>query len=102
MEATTSRHIDIDPAIRNGRPRITGTRLTVADVAVLHLRMGLSLEEIAGKYDVQLADAHAAMAYYYDHRAEIDGDMERDAAFVEAFRRSNPSLLKERLKCLGT
>jgi len=46
--------------------------------------VGLSLKEIAGKYNVQLADAHAAMTYYYDHRAEIDGDMERDNAFVKA------------------
>jgi len=86
MEATTSRHIDIDPAIRNGRPRITGTRLTVSDMAILHLRMGLSLEEISGKYNVDLADAHAAMAYYYDHRAEIDRELEEDEAFVQAFR----------------
>lgn len=35
------------------------------------------------------------MAYYYDHRAEIDQRTEADEAFAEAFRRENPSLILE-------
>ena len=44
-----------------------------------------------------LADVYAALAYYYDHRSEIDGSIEADEAFAEAFRRNNPSLLKAKL-----
>ena len=55
-------HIEIDPAIRFGKPRIAGTRITVADVVILHLRMGQSLEEIAGTFDLPLGGLHAAMA----------------------------------------
>jgi hypothetical protein len=44
-----------------------------------------------------LADVYAALAYYYDHRSEVDGSIEADEAFAEAFRRNNPSLLQAKL-----
>jgi len=100
MEAVLDRHIEITSDVRGGRPRIAGTRITVADVVIMHLRLSQSLEEIAGKYDLDLADVYAAMAYYYDHRSEIDGSIEADEAFAEAFRRNNPSLLQARLRAL--
>ena len=100
MEAVLDRHIEIIPDVRGGRPRIAGTRITVADIVIIHLRLGQSLEEIADKYDLDLADVYAALAYYYDHRSEIDGSIEADEAFAEAFRRNNPSLLQARLKAL--
>lgn len=93
-------HVEITPDVRGGRPRISGTRITVADVVIMHLRMGQSLEEIAGKYHFPLAAAHAAMVYYYDHRGEIDESISKDIAFAEAFRRENPSLLQAKLKAL--
>ena len=33
-----------------------------------------------------------------DHRAEIDRELEKDEAFLQAFRRNNPSPLKKHLK----
>ena len=101
MEAILDRHIEMTPDVRGGRPRIiAGTRITVADIVIMHLRLGQSLEEIVGKYDLELADVYAAMAYYYDHRSEIDGSIEADEAFAEAFRRNNPSLLQAKLRAL--
>ena len=100
MEAILDGHIEITPQVRSGRPRIAGTRITVADVVIMHLRLGQSLEEIAGKYELDLAGLHAAMAYYFDHRAEVEESIEADEAFAEAFRHHNPSLLQERLKDL--
>lgn len=100
LEAILDHHIDIIPDVRGGRPRIAGTRIAVADVVIMYLRMGLTLPEIAGKYDLELADVHAAMAYYYDHRPEIDANIEADQAFAEAFRHNNPSLLQAKLKSL--
>ena len=100
MEAVLDRHIEITPDVRGGRPRIAGTRITVADIVIMHLRLGQSLEEIAGKYDLDLADVYAALAYYYDHRSEIDEGIEADEAFAEAFRRNNPSLLQAKLRAL--
>ncbi len=101
MAATIEQHIEIDPEIRGGQPRILGTRITVADIVLMHLRLGQSLEEIAGKYELALAAVHTAMAYYYDHRSEIDRSIEEDAAFAEAFRRKNPSRLQQKLKALS-
>jgi uncharacterized protein (DUF433 family) len=101
MEVILDRHIEITPDVRGGKPRLAGTRIAVADIVLMHLRLGQSLEEIAGKYDLPLAAIHAAMAYYYDHRAEIDQSIEEDQAFAEAFRRNNPSPLQEKLKRLG-
>jgi len=86
--------------MRGGRPRIADTRLTVADVVVMYLRLGQSLEEIAGKYALPLAAVYAAMAYYYDHQAEIDSSITADREFAEAFRNNNPSLLRSKLQAL--
>ena len=66
----------------------------------MYLKMGQSLEEIAGKYQLSLAAVHAAIAFYYDHREEIDRRLEAEDAYVEAFRRDNPSKLQAKLKAL--
>jgi uncharacterized protein (DUF433 family) len=94
-------HIEITPGVRGGKPRLSGTRITVDDVAVMHLRLGMSLPEIAGKYDLSPAAVHAAMSYYYDHRDAIERSIAEDRAYSEAFRQDNPSLLRERLRSLS-
>jgi len=100
MEAVLNRHIEMAPDVRGGRPHIAGTRITVANVVIMHLCLGQSLEEIAGKYDLDLADVYAALAYYYDHRSEIDESIEADEAFAEASHRNNSSLLQVKLRAL--
>lgn len=100
MAVAAVSHIASDPSVKGGRPRLADTRITVADVVLMHLRLGQSLEELGGKYDVSLASLHAAMAYYYDHKDEIDRSIREDVAFAEAFRRDNPSLLQEKLAAL--
>lgn len=100
MNAELDRHIETTPGTRAGKPRLAGTRISVADVVVMHLRLGQSLAEIAGKYDLALAATHAAMAYYYDHRDEIDRSIDEDRIFAEAFRNAYPSLLQERMRSL--
>jgi hypothetical protein len=42
------------------------------------------------------------MAYYFDHRDEVDRRIQEDQAFVEAFRRANASPLQEKLRALPT
>ena len=100
MEVVLHTHIEITPDVRGGRPRVADTRIAVADIVLMHLRLGQSLEEIAGRYDLPLAGVYAAMAYYHDHRHEIDSNIEEDQAFAEAFRHNNPSPLQEKLKNL--
>ena len=97
----TAAHIAIDPRVRGSRPHLAGSRVAVADIVVMHLRLAQPLEEIAARYDLPLAALHVAMAYYDDHRDEIDRAIDEDEAFREAFRRGNPSPLLEKLKSLG-
>lgn len=95
------RHIEQTPGTRGGRPRVAGTRITVDDLVIMHLHLGQSLEQIAGKYRLTPAAVHAAMAYYFDHKAEVDAQIAADDAYLDAFKRANPSKLHERLREIG-
>jgi uncharacterized protein (DUF433 family) len=94
-------HIEFSADTRGGKPRIAGTRITVADVVLMHRRLDRALEEIAGTYDLPLAAVYAAMAYYYDHKNEIDQSLDEEEALAEAFKRDNPSRLREKLEALS-
>lgn len=101
MPSTLLNHITLSPATRGGRPCIAGTRITVDDIALMHRRLGMSLEQIGVKYDLSMAQLHAAMAFYFDHRAEVDQRMVEDDALFEQLKRNNPSPLRARLGALS-
>ena len=94
-------HIESTPGVVGGRPRISGRRISVADVAVWHEQLRLSADEIAAEYDLSLAEIHAALAYYFDHREDVDRAIRESEAFAAAARRDNPSRLAEKLKRMG-
>lgn len=97
MAIVNSEHIDIDPAVCHGRPRIRGTRIRVQDIVVEHLYHGLCAEEIVGEFPhLTLGDVYAALAYYYDHLDEIRQTMRNDHEFVERMRAEAPSLLRRK------
>ena len=58
-----------DPQVRNGRPFIVGTTVTVADVVIAHVYQRLDADGNAAWYVLSLAQTHAALAWYYDHKA---------------------------------
>lgn len=91
-------HIEITPNIAGGKPRIAGHRITIHDIAVWHERMGMSADEIAVEYNLTLSDIYAALAYYFDHREEIDRQIVEDDLFAEALRQQSPSLVKQKLQ----
>ena len=69
-----------------GVPSIAGTRLRVQDVVAHHLA-GRRLEEIAEAYpSYSRAQILSALAYYYDHRDEIDRIMAEHRQSAEAMR----------------
>jgi uncharacterized protein (DUF433 family) len=100
METVLDRHIEITPGVRSGRPRLAGRRITVDDIAIMHQRLGQSVEEIVAQYDISFAEVYSALAYYFDHQTEIDKAITDDDAFFEAFKRDNPSALQAKLKAL--
>lgn len=61
-----------DENVRNGQPVIAGTTIRVIDVAASHIFRGLNAEEIAVNFGLDMGEAHAALAYYYQHSDEID------------------------------
>ena len=92
-------HIEIVEAPGGPKARIAGHRIRVQDVVIWHERLGMSVDEIVDAYPtITMADVHAALAYYWDHRAEIDGAIAADRAFAEDFRRAHPGPLDEKLK----
>jgi uncharacterized protein (DUF433 family) len=97
---TLDDHIDVTADIAGGKPRIRGRRITVQDIAIWHERLGKSADEIAAEYDLTLADVYAALAYYFDHREEIEARMTEDRAFAEAVRAGTPSLRDQKLRSL--
>ncbi|MEH2178594.1 DUF433 domain-containing protein [Nostoc sp.] len=100
MQLVSREHIEISSDMRSGKPRIADTRIAVEDVAMMHLKLGYSLVEIAGKYDLSLASVYAAMAYYFDHRDEIDRRTAKDDQLVEVLKQNHSSRLQEKLRQL--
>jgi uncharacterized protein (DUF433 family) len=92
-------HIVITPGVCDGKPRIAGHRIKVQHIAIWHERVGMSPDEIVAEHQgLTLADVHAALAYYWDHKDQIDGDILADERFVAALQaESPPSLLQQRL-----
>jgi uncharacterized protein (DUF433 family) len=59
-----------------GSPIIDGSRITVRLIAQL-VKTGSSAEEILASYPhLSLAQIHDAISYYFDHREEIEQDIE--------------------------
>jgi uncharacterized protein (DUF433 family) len=64
--------IATNPDIRNGRPYILGTTVTVADIATTKHYHGQDAEGLAEWYSLNLPQVYAALSYYYDHKEMID------------------------------
>ncbi|MEM1093474.1 MAG: DUF433 domain-containing protein [Bacteroidota bacterium] len=94
-------YIEATPGVRSGKPRIAGRRITVADVAVWHERLGMSADEIASAYGLTLSEIYAALAYYYDHRAAIDASLVASDQFAATLRDQTPSKVHRMLKLHG-
>ena len=90
-------HIAITPGVVSGEPRIAGRRIKVRHIVVWHERMGMTLDEIADEYELELADIHAALAYYFIHREAIDQDIRDYDSFNEALEKASSYEEKQKL-----
>jgi uncharacterized protein (DUF433 family) len=60
------------PGVRSGRTIIENTRIGVHDVIAVIIN-GASVDDVCRSYpDVTRAQVYECLAYYEDHRAEID------------------------------
>ncbi|GMT48905.1 MAG: hypothetical protein IEMM0008_0444 [bacterium] len=96
-KASLDQHIEINPGVCGGKPRIAGHRITVENIVIWHEWMGHSVDEIASDYDLSLADIYAALAYYFDHQSEVDQSIKESEAFVEELQSKTPSLVAKKL-----
>lgn len=98
MSQARFEHIEIRPEVCGGKPCIAGTRIRVQDIYVWHELQGISADEITSRYpQVNMSDVYAALAYYWDHRDEMQRQMADETAFVEQMRQKHISPLKQKL-----
>ena len=74
MAATAYRYLVNLPGVRGGNTIIEGTRIGVHDVIGL-LQNGETMDSVCSKHcfpDITKAQVYECLAYYEDHRTEID------------------------------
>lgn len=104
MSRTLTQHIEIrQNADRQDRAYIVGTRVRVQDIYVDSEVHGKSPEEIVANLPhLTLAQVHAALSYYFDHRDEILHELQEDEKFVALVkRRTGPGPLELKLRDAG-
>lgn len=79
--------IESTPEIRDGRPCMVGTGISVHRIAIWH-NMGISAESIAIQIpQLSLAKVHAALAHYFANQSQIDAEIAADLAEAEDLER---------------
>lgn len=78
-------------------------RTRVAMIVMDYLASGLGPEEIVRHYPyLHLAEVHSAMAYYHDHREEIDAEIRSELKQVgDPSEANSKSALWQKLKAAG-
>src|SRR5579862_967813 len=99
--AMIPKYIDIDD---KGRAWIAGTKTKVLEIVLDHIAHGLSAEEIHFQHygSPSIAQIHAALAYYYENKAELDAEIEQQVKNVAAMRnQAGESPVVKRLRAEG-
>lgn len=82
---------------------ISGTTTKVLEIVQDHLGHHLHADEIQREYPyLNLGQIHSALAYFYDHKAEIDQDIDRRLRRVEEIRAAyGDESIREKLRQPG-
>jgi uncharacterized protein (DUF433 family) len=77
-------HIAIDD---RGIARVAGTRLKVTHLVMDKMANGSTAEQMRESYPhLSLAQIHAAMSYYYDHKTEMDAQIDESLRLADEYR----------------
>jgi uncharacterized protein (DUF433 family) len=100
MPITTHAHIRLDD---RGIAWIDDTRTKVIEVASDQIAHGWSAEEIHFQHPhLSLGQIHAALAYYHDHKSDLDAEIRRSVDDVEQMRaKAGESPIRKRLRDMG-
>jgi len=98
--ATVIPHIWTD---EGGRGWIDDSNVKVIEIVLDHVAYGWSAEEIHAQHShLSLGQIYAALAYYYDHQAELDLEIEQSRRRADAFAAEVAnSPLRQRLRAAG-
>jgi uncharacterized protein (DUF433 family) len=89
-------HIGVQPGYCGGKPHILGHRIKVKHIVEWYEHQGLSPAEIVQRNPtISLAQVHAALAYFYDHRAEIAEEFAEEDRLFSELKARQPSLLEK-------
>jgi hypothetical protein len=81
---------ETEPARLENHPR-----LRVAMLAADHIWRGWSADELFRHYPyLTLGEIHAALAYYFDHREEIDTELLEECRDADAWKKAHPTSAK--------
>ena len=81
------------PGILGGKPCLSGHRVRVSDIVVLHEHQGLTADAIVSQIPgLTLADVHAALGYYYENLDAIRDDLRAEMAVVDHYETSAASI----------
>jgi uncharacterized protein (DUF433 family) len=90
MQAVQSVPIHIDETA--SRPVVAGTDIKVSQVASEYEHLGMTPDQIVEAHPhLNLADVHAALAYYYDHRDAVSREWHEAEALVATLQARYPS-----------
>src|SRR5688572_19010164 len=100
LAETRYEHVALDTA---KVPIIMGTTMKVIELALAQIAYGWSPEELHFQFPyLTLGQIHSALAYYWDHKEELDQDIERRLETVNQLRATaKPPPLIQRLKAKG-
>jgi len=81
-------------------PTIFGTTMKVVELVLAHLAYGWSPEELHFQFPyLTLGQIHSALAYYWDHKAQLDRDIAGRLEEVDLLQsQQGPSALAARLR----
>jgi uncharacterized protein (DUF433 family) len=84
-------------------PTIIGTTMKVGELVTSAKAYGWTPDQLLDNYPhLSLSKIHSALAYYWDHQAAIDADIERRHAYVTQLRLADgDSPVTQRLRAEG-
>jgi len=77
--------------VMGGQPRVAGRRISVLQVYEWINEEGMSPETVSSEFDVELADVHLALSYYYDNVDEMEEWRGRRSDRIDESREEQPS-----------
>jgi len=100
MPTVAHAHIRLDD---RGLAWIDDTGTKVIEVALDQIAHGWSAEEIHFQHPhLSLGQIHAALAYYHDHKADLDAEIQRGLERVQQLRaEADESPIRKRLRAMG-